>query len=46
MWCLTITYNDYDDDDHEGDDDNDNDGLPAHSHHDKNPPWWEFVSNE
>ena len=24
----------------------DQDGLPANSHHDKNPPWWEFVSNE
>ena len=22
------------------------DGPPAHSHHDKNPPWWEFVSND
>ena len=32
-----------DDDD---DDDDDNDGYPANSHHDKNPPWWEFVSNE
>ena len=32
-----------DDDDDDGDDD---DGLPANSHHDKNPPWWEFVSNE
>ena len=21
-------------------------GLTANSHHDKNPPWWEFVSNE
>ena len=29
-----------------GGDDDDADALPAHSHHDKNPPWWEFVSNE
>ena len=21
-------------------------GLPAHSHHDKIQPWWEYVSNE
>ena len=28
------------------DDDDDNGGYPANSHHDKNPPWWEFVSNE
>ena len=28
------------------DDLDDDDGLPANSHHDKNPPWWEFVSNE
>ena len=32
-----------DDDD---DDDNDDDGLPAYSHHDKIPPWWEYVSND
>ena len=25
--------------------DNDNDGYPAHSHHDKIPPWWEYVIN-
>ena len=35
-----------DDDDYGDDDDDDDDGLPANSHHDKNPPWWEFVSNE
>ena len=27
------------------DDDDDDDGLPAYSHHDKIPPWWEYVSN-
>ena len=21
-------------------------GLPAYSHHDKIPPWWEYVSND
>ena len=26
-----------------GDDD---DGYPAHSHHDKIPPWWGNVSND
>ena len=35
---------DYDDDD--DCDDVDDGGYPANSHHDKNPPWWEFVSNE
>ena len=25
--------------------DDDDDGLPAYSHHDKIPPWWECVSN-
>ena len=36
----------YDDDDNdESDDDNDDtNGLPAHFHHDKNPPGWKFVS--
>ena len=28
------------------DDDDDDDGLPAYSHHDKIPPWWEYVSND
>ena len=40
---------DDDDDDDDGDDDNDDDdddGLPAYSHHDKIPPWWECVSND
>ena len=32
-------------DDKQNDDDDDDD-YPANSHHDKNPPWWEFVSNE
>ena len=22
------------------------DGYPAYSHHDKIPPWWEYVSND
>ena len=35
-----------DDDDDNDDDNDDDDGLPANSHHDKNPPWWEFVINE
>ena len=40
-------WHDHDDvDGHDNNDDDDEDGLPAHSHHDKNPPWWEFVSNE
>ena len=30
-----------------GDDgDGDGDGYPAYSHHDKIPPWWEYVSND
>ena len=24
----------------------DDDGYPAHSHHDKIPPWWGNVSND
>ena len=28
------------------DGDDDDDGLPAYSHHDKIPPWWEYVSND
>ena len=36
-------YDGHDDDD---DDDDDDDGLPAYSHHDKIPPWWEYVSND
>ena len=36
-----------DDDKYDDDDDGDgNDGLPAYSHHDKIPPWWEYVSND
>ena len=27
-------------------DDDDDDGYPAHSHHDKIPPWWGNVSND
>ncbi len=26
--------------------DDDGEGLPAYSHHDKIPPWWEYVSND
>ena len=33
-------------DDDGDDDDDDDDGLPAYSHHDKIPPWWECVSND
>ena len=33
-------------DDHRGHGDDDDDGLPAYSHHDKIPPWWECVSND
>ena len=25
---------------------NDDDGYPAHSHHDKFPPWWDFVRDD
>ena len=34
---------------HGGDDNDTHDddhGLPAYSHHDKIPPWWEYVSND
>ena len=34
-----------DDDDNDVDDDDD-DGYPAYSHHDKFPPWWEFVRHD
>ena len=37
--------NDDDDDDDDADDDDD-DGYPAHSHHDKFPPWWDFVRDD
>ena len=50
-------YDDFDDHDgHDHDDDNiddhddhdhdDFDGYPAHSHHDKFPPWWDFVRGD
>ena len=39
-------YKEVMDDDDKDEDDDDDDGLPAHSHHDINPPWWDFVSNE
>ena len=29
-------------DDDGGNNDDDDDGYPAHSHHDKIPPWWEM----
>ena len=38
-----FVHDDDDDNDHENYDD---DGLPAYSHHDKIPPWWEYVSND
>ena len=38
--------NDDDDDDNDDNDDDNDDGLLAHSHNDKIPPWWEYVSNE
>ena len=38
-------FHDDDDDDDDVIDDVD-DGYPAHSHHDKIPPWWENVSND
>ena len=28
------------------DEDDDEDGYPAHSHHDKFPPWWDFVRDD
>ena len=31
---------------HYDDDDDDDDGYPAHSHHDKFPPWWDFVRDD
>ena len=34
---------DDDDDDQYDDVEDDDDGLPAHSHHDKIPMWWEYV---
>ena len=39
-------YEDYDGDGNDDGEDDDDDDYPANSHHDKNPPWWEFVSNE
>ena len=35
-----------DDESADNDDDGDDDGYPAHSHHDKIPPWWRNVSND
>ena len=39
---MILIYGDGDD----YDDYDDYDGLPAYSHHDKIPPWWEYVSND
>ena len=36
-------YYDDDDDDDDDDNDDDDDGFPANPHHDKIPPWGEFV---
>ena len=33
-------------DDGDDDDGDDDDGYPAYSHHDKIPPWWEYVTND
>ena len=41
LWGGNTHYHDHRD--HRSHDDH---GLPAHSHHDKNPLWWEFVRNE
>ena len=41
---LRSTDDDGGDDD--SDDGGDDDGYPAYSHHDKIPPWWEYVSND
>ena len=47
MMVLVMDENDDDEDDNDDDNDDDHDdGLPAHFHHDKNSPSWEFVSNE
>ena len=46
---FILCYKDCDDDvdnNYDGDDDDDDDGYPAYSHHDKIPPWWEYVSND
>ena len=40
---VTLAIEDTDEDD-EADED-DEDGFPANSHHDKIPPWWEYVIN-
>ena len=48
MLMISISKHDYDDDDANADfnDDHDYDGYPAHSHHDKFPPWWDFVRDD
>ena len=46
---VYVFVKDDDDDNEDDDDDYDDDddfGLPAHSHHDKIPPWWKCASNE
>ena len=48
MSMITISYagdgtKDTDDGDNVDDDD---DGYPAHSHHDKFPPWWDFDRDD
>ena len=43
--CHQQNQYDRDDDDNYCDDDQYS-GLPAYFHHDKIPPWWEYVSNE
>ena len=39
-------YDHDDDDDEDHDHDDDENGYPAHSHHDKFPPWWVFVRDD
>ena len=42
---MIIPLEDDDDEDDEDEYDED-DGYPANSHHDKFPPWWEFVRDD
>ena len=44
---VPVSHDDVDDDEDDDDvDDDDDDGYPAHSHHDKFPPWWDFVRDD
>ena len=45
--CPTHLSSHSDRDDHvDGHDGGHVDGYPAHSHHDKFPPWWDFVRDD